>query len=200
MRIIQTRLTLDTEPREIKEITAEVQRWVAQQGIGTGLLSVYISHTSASLLIQENASPDVRHDLEAFLRRIVPENMALYRHNDEGPDDMPAHIKSMLTQTQLTIPVTDGRLTARHLAGDLSAGAPRIATSPFADPDPDRSGHRLTSPLLAGLGGIAAVCFSPCSPRHSAFPVASPGRPAAARCPRVGARERGCYLAAVRVS
>ena len=71
---------------------------------------MYISHTSASLLIQENASPDVRHDLEAFLRRIVPENMALYRHNDEGPDDMPAHIKSMLTQTQLTIPVTDGRL------------------------------------------------------------------------------------------
>ena len=110
MRIVQTRLTLETEPRELKEITAELQQWVVQQGIGAGLLSVYISHTSASLLIQENASPDVRHDLEAFLRRIVPENMALYRHNDEGPDDMPAHIKSMLTQTQLTIPVTDGRL------------------------------------------------------------------------------------------
>ena len=99
---------------------------------------MYIPHTSASLLIQENASPDVRHDLEAFLRRIVPDNMALYRHNDEGPDDMPAHIKSMLTQTQLTIPVTDGRLQLGTWQGNISAGAPRIATSPFADPDLDR--------------------------------------------------------------
>ena len=72
--------------------------------------SLYIPQPSASLLIQENASPDVRRDLDAFLRRIVPEDVALYRHNDEGPDDMPAHIKSALTQTQLTIPVTDGRL------------------------------------------------------------------------------------------
>ena len=61
-------------------------------------------------MIQENASPDVRHDLDAFLRRVVPEEMSLYRHNDEGPDDMPAHIKSALTQTQLTIPVSDGQL------------------------------------------------------------------------------------------
>jgi hypothetical protein len=74
-------------------------------------------HTSAPLLIQENASPDVRRDLDAFLPRIVPENVAPYRHNDEGPDDMPAHIKSALTQTQLSIPVTDGRFAARHLAG-----------------------------------------------------------------------------------
>jgi secondary thiamine-phosphate synthase enzyme len=110
MRIAQTRLTLDTEPRQIKEITAEIQRWVERQEMSCGLLTVYIPHTSASLLIQENASPDVRHDLDAFLRRIVPENMTLYRHNDEGPDDMPAHIKSMLTQTQLTIPVGDGRM------------------------------------------------------------------------------------------
>lgn len=110
MRIVQTRLTLDTEPREIKEITGEITRWVGQQGVGAGSLTVYIPHTSASLLIQENASPDVRRDLDAFLRRIVPEDMALYRHNDEGPDDMPAHIKSMLTQTQLTIPVSDGQL------------------------------------------------------------------------------------------
>ena len=78
--------------------------------VSAGLLTIYLQHTSASLLIQENASPDVRRDLDAFLRRIVPENAALYHHNDEGPDDMPAHIRSALTQTQLTIPVTDGRL------------------------------------------------------------------------------------------
>jgi secondary thiamine-phosphate synthase enzyme len=73
-------------------------------------VTVYIRHTSASLLIQENASPEVRADLEEFFRRLVPEDTRLYRHNDEGPDDMPAHIKSALTQTQLTIPVIDGRL------------------------------------------------------------------------------------------
>jgi secondary thiamine-phosphate synthase enzyme len=110
MHIAQTRLSLDTAPREIKEITGKVARWVEDQSVGCGLLSVYIPHTSASLLIQENASPEVRHDLETFLRRLVPEDMTLYRHNDEGPDDMPAHIKSMLTQTQLTIPVADGRM------------------------------------------------------------------------------------------
>ena len=110
MRIAQTRLSIDTAPREIKEITAEVVRWTESQRVSTALLTIYILHTSASLLIQENASPDVLRDLDAFLRRIVPEDTALYRHNDEGPDDMPAHIKSALTQTQLTIPVTDGRL------------------------------------------------------------------------------------------
>src|SRR5947207_2613331 len=110
MHIAQTRLSIDTAPREIKEITAEVAQWTERQRFSVGLLTLYIPHTSASLLIQENASPDVRRDLDAFLRRIVPEDVALYRHNDEGPDDMPAHIKSALTQTQLSIPVTDGRL------------------------------------------------------------------------------------------
>ena len=110
MQIVQTRLTIDTEPREIKEITAEIAGWVESRKIDCGLLTIYIPHTSASLLIQENASAAVRHDLDAFLRRVVPEDMTLYSHNDEGPDDMPAHIKSMLTQTQLTIPVADGRL------------------------------------------------------------------------------------------
>jgi secondary thiamine-phosphate synthase enzyme len=110
MRIAQTRLSIDTAPREIKEITTEIARWAESQRLSTGLLNVYILHTSGSLLIQENASPEVRRDLEAFLRRIVPEDVDLYRHNDEGPDDMPAHIKSALTQTQLTIPVADGRL------------------------------------------------------------------------------------------
>ena len=110
MRICQTRLTIDTEPREIREITREVEAWVAEQRVSAGLLSVFITHTSASLLIQENASPDVRRDLAAFFRRIAPEDTSLYRHNDEGPDDMPAHIRSAVTQTQLTIPVADGRM------------------------------------------------------------------------------------------
>jgi secondary thiamine-phosphate synthase enzyme len=110
MRIAQSRLSIDTTPREIKEITAEIARWTELQLVSVGLLTIYIQHTSASLLIQENASADVPRDLDAFLHRIVPEDVALYRHNDEGPDDMPAHIKSALTQTQLTIPITDGRL------------------------------------------------------------------------------------------
>jgi secondary thiamine-phosphate synthase enzyme len=110
MRIAQTRLTIATVPREIKEITSEVAGWAAGQGVAVGLLTVYIPHTSASLLIQENASPEVRRDLRDYLHRIVPDDPALYRHNDEGPDDMPAHIKSALTQTQLSIPLSDGRL------------------------------------------------------------------------------------------
>ena len=110
MQLAQTRLSIETAPREIKEITAEVERWVECQPIALGLLTVYIPHTSASLLIQENASQDVLQDLDTFLRRLVPEDTVLYRHNDEGPDDMPAHIKSALTQVQLTIPVTDGRI------------------------------------------------------------------------------------------
>src|SRR5215472_1061396 len=97
MRIAQTRLSIETAP-------AEITHWVEHQSVALGLLTVYLPHTSASLLIQENASPDVLRDLEAFLRRLVPGDTALYRHNDEGPDDMPAHIKSALTQAQLTIP------------------------------------------------------------------------------------------------
>jgi len=110
MRIVHTRLTFETAPREIKEITREIAGWVESRYIVSGLLSIYLAHTSASLLIQENASPEVRADLDAFLRRIVPEDMALYRHDDEGPDDMPAHIKAALTQVQLTIPVIGGML------------------------------------------------------------------------------------------
>lgn len=110
MRLAQGRLGFDTKPREIKEITPDIANWVEGQRIARGLLSVYLPHTSASLLIQENASPDVRHDLDAFLRRLVPEAPGLYRHDDEGPDDMPAHIKSALLPTQLAIPVDAGRM------------------------------------------------------------------------------------------
>jgi secondary thiamine-phosphate synthase enzyme len=110
MRLAQTRLTIATMPREIKEITSEVAGWAERQGMRVGVLTVYIPHTSASLLIQENASPEVRRDLADYLDRIVPEDPALYRHNDEGPDDMPAHIKSALTQTHLSIPIAEGSL------------------------------------------------------------------------------------------
>nr|WP_264185859.1 secondary thiamine-phosphate synthase enzyme YjbQ [Roseicella aerolata] len=99
-----------TRGRGLVELTDQILRWVAAQGIGTGLLTVWCRHTSASLLVQENASPDVRADLEDFLRRLVPDGGGgRYRHDDEGPDDMPAHIRAALTQTQLSIPVAEGR-------------------------------------------------------------------------------------------
>ena len=110
MRIAETELTIETAPREIREVTREVAAWVARQEIERGLLTIFIPHTSASLLIQENYSPDVRHDLAQFLARLAPEDPARYRHNDEGPDDMPAHLKSALTQVQLTIPVSEGEI------------------------------------------------------------------------------------------
>jgi secondary thiamine-phosphate synthase enzyme len=92
------------------EITDEVAAWLAGLRAARGLLTLFIRHTSASLLIQENAAPEVRHDLENFLQRLVPEDPRLYRHDEEGPDDMPAHIKSALLPTQLAIPVDGGRL------------------------------------------------------------------------------------------
>ena len=103
-------LTVATRGRGLVEVTDAVLRWVADQRIATGLLTVWCRHTSASLLVQENASPDVRADLEDFFRRLVPDGGGgRYRHEDEGPDDMPAHIRAALTQTQLSIPVRDGR-------------------------------------------------------------------------------------------
>jgi secondary thiamine-phosphate synthase enzyme len=102
------RLTFATKGHRLFEVTEPVCRWVTSQRIGTGLLTIWCRHTSASLLVQENADPDVRADLEAFFQRLAPEN-AGYRHQDEGPDDMPAHIKAALTQTQLSIPVEAGK-------------------------------------------------------------------------------------------
>jgi secondary thiamine-phosphate synthase enzyme len=110
VRMMQHVVSFATAPREIKEITREIGDWVGAQGIERGLFTLFILHTSASLLVQENYSPDVRRDLDAFLRRLAPEDPARYRHNDEGPDDMPAHLKAAITQVQLTIPVSDGRL------------------------------------------------------------------------------------------
>ncbi len=110
MRQIQDRLTLPPARAGLHEVTASVADWLTAQAVGQGLLTLFVRHTSASLLIQENADPDVRRDLEAFFRRLVPEGDPLYRHTVEGPDDMPAHIRSALTQTHLAIPVAHGRM------------------------------------------------------------------------------------------
>jgi len=98
-------LTFHTRGPGLTDITREVERALARAEIGEGLLTLFIRHTSASLVVQENADPDVLHDLEQFLRRIVSRDMSLYAHTAEGPDDMPGHIRSALTQTALSIPV-----------------------------------------------------------------------------------------------
>ena len=103
-------MTTRTRGAGLYDVTRELRGWVEQQGIRTGLLTVFIRHTSASLVVQENADPDVLRDLDAFLRRVVPEDDRLYRHTAEGPDDMPAHIRAALTATQLSILIVDGSL------------------------------------------------------------------------------------------
>jgi secondary thiamine-phosphate synthase enzyme len=105
------RFQVDTRGKGLYEITESIERWLAQQGARTGLLTVFIQHTSASLTVQENADPDVVYDLNQFFGRIVPEDNRLYRHTVEGSDDMPAHIRAALTLTQLSIPVDQGRMT-----------------------------------------------------------------------------------------
>jgi secondary thiamine-phosphate synthase enzyme len=105
-----TVLQVSTRGKGLYECTGEVERWLASSGLATGLLTVFIQHTSASLTIQENADPDVIADLNDFFGRIAPEDNRLYRHTVEGPDDMPAHIRTALTTTQLSIPVTGGKL------------------------------------------------------------------------------------------
>jgi secondary thiamine-phosphate synthase enzyme len=96
--------------RGLHDISENIGTWLAEQRIGSGLLTLFCRHTSASLLIQENAAPAARRDLEHYFERIAPEDPRLYSHNDEGPDDMPAHLRTALTQTQLSIPVQDGRV------------------------------------------------------------------------------------------
>ena len=100
---------ISTEGQGLYEFTDDVLNWVSAQEIDSGLLTAYCAHTSASLTIQENADPDVKHDLKNFFSRLVLEDPTLYRHTCEGPDDMPAHIKSALTDVSLSIPVNDAR-------------------------------------------------------------------------------------------
>ncbi|WP_419760632.1 secondary thiamine-phosphate synthase enzyme YjbQ [Acidisoma sp.] len=110
MRQALHRLTIATRGRGLVEFTGPVLAWVADQGIGTGLLTLWCAHTSASLAVTENASPEVLDDILAGFERLVPEG-AGYAHSLEGPDDMPSHIRTLLTGPQLTIPVADGRPT-----------------------------------------------------------------------------------------
>ncbi|MDB5448000.1 MAG: hypothetical protein JWQ97_3317 [Phenylobacterium sp.] len=109
MRQAARTLSVQTRGSGLVEITGEVAGWAAEQGMTTGLLTLFCRHTSASLLIQENADPDVARDIEDYFAGLAPESGA-YRHQDEGPDDMPAHLRASLTQTLLTIPLVGGRL------------------------------------------------------------------------------------------
>jgi secondary thiamine-phosphate synthase enzyme len=110
---MQTVFNVRTAGPGLHEFTAEVVRFVQASGVQEGLLTLFVQHTSCSLLVQENADPDVRRDLDDFFRRLVPSSddaaMQWLRHTNEGPDDMPAHIKAALTAVSLSIPVTDGR-------------------------------------------------------------------------------------------
>ena len=110
MRQATDELSIETPGRSLVDVTGEVSAFVRRAGVAEGLLTVFCRHTSASLLIQENADPDVLADLDSFLTRLAPEDRSLYRHNAEGPDDMPSHIRAALTQTQLSIPMIEGRL------------------------------------------------------------------------------------------
>ena len=109
MRQATGSLEFRTERQGLKEITSEVANWAAAQQMREGLLTLFCRHTSASLLIQENAAPAARRDIEAYFARIAPEASA-YEHDDEGPDDMPAHLRAAITQIQLSVPLIGGRL------------------------------------------------------------------------------------------
>ncbi len=106
----QDDLRVQTAGREIRDITPLIAELTVRSGIMTGLSNIFITHTSASLMVTENADPAVHHDLERFMQRTVPDGDPLYTHTDEGPDDMSAHLRSVLTESSLTVPVVKGRL------------------------------------------------------------------------------------------
>jgi secondary thiamine-phosphate synthase enzyme len=110
-------LTVQASGRRLYDVTQQVTTWVSDQAIETGLLTLYIQHTSASLLINENYDRDVLVDMEAFFNRLVPDGDALFIHTIEGPDDMPAHVRTALTQTSLSIPVANGRVALGQWQG-----------------------------------------------------------------------------------
>ncbi len=118
---MHTIITVRTSGAGLHEFTGEVERFVGQSGVGEGLLTLFVQHTSCSLCIQENADPDVRRDLDEFFRRLVPASddpaMAWIRHVAEGPDDMPAHIKAALNAVSISIPVLEGRLALGQWQG-----------------------------------------------------------------------------------
>src|SRR5687767_5993163 len=110
MRQAQQTFEIATRGRGMHLCTREVEGWLREVRGNTGLLTLFLQHTSASLVIQENADPEVQRDLERFFARLVPDGDALFKHTDEGPDDMPSHVRAALTQTQLSIPVSSGRM------------------------------------------------------------------------------------------
>ena len=110
MKQASTEIEIATARQGLHEVTDTVAGWAAGQGMEQGLLTIFCRHTSASLLIQENAAPATRRDLEAYFARIAPEDPHAYDHDEEGPDDMPAHLRAALTQVQLSIPLIGGRL------------------------------------------------------------------------------------------
>jgi len=110
LRQAQKEFRFPTRGRGLYEITDTITEWLADSGIKTGLMTLHLRHTSASLVIQENADPDVRRDLEAFFSRLVPDGDPLFIHTSEGDDDMPAHVRTALTAVNLSIPVSGGRM------------------------------------------------------------------------------------------
>lgn len=109
LRQVQKDILIQTRGRGFYEFTQEVAEWVAESAISTGLITLHLEHTSASLLIQENADPDVRHDLESYFSKLVTDGDPMFVHTMEGDDDMAAHIRCALTAVQLSLPVSDGR-------------------------------------------------------------------------------------------
>jgi secondary thiamine-phosphate synthase enzyme len=110
MKVHQGQLAVATRGRGLVDVTSRVAEIVRAAGVTTGLCTVFVQHTSASLVIQENADPSVRRDLDAWMDRVCPEDARLYEHDDEGIDDMPAHLRSAMTRTTEVVPVTNGRL------------------------------------------------------------------------------------------
>lgn len=117
MRQALDEFKISTQGQGFYEFTVRAETWVARQGIGSGLLTLFLRHTSASLLIQENIDVDVQYDLQDFFKQLVREDNALYRHTAEGVDDQPAHIRAALTQTHLAIPVRNERLLLGRYQG-----------------------------------------------------------------------------------
>ena len=117
MRQFTQQINVKAQGRKLYDITPQVLNWANQLGLTTGLLTLYIQHTSASLLINENYDSDVLVDMEAFFNRLVPDGDALFIHTVEGPDDMPAHVRTALTQTSLSIPMLEGKVTLGQWQG-----------------------------------------------------------------------------------
>jgi secondary thiamine-phosphate synthase enzyme len=117
LRQLGTTLEFETRARGLLEITRPIVEWTTRSGMQHGLLTLFVRHTSASLLVQENADPAVRRDLDEFFARLVPDGDPLFRHVDEGPDDMPSHVRAALTAVQLSIPLANRRLALGQWQG-----------------------------------------------------------------------------------